>query len=394
MVIIMKEKLIRAAAFVLNGFYSLFKLLPVQKKITYISRQSNSLSVDYQLVIREMSRRHPEYQNVTLIRMIGKGFREKLGYCFHMIRQMYHVATSEIVVLDTYCIVVSLLNQRRSLTVIQMWHALGAMKKFGYSILDKGEGTDSSMAKAMRMHRNYTYVFTSSEFCSRYFAEAFHVTMDQMVVMPLPRLDLLHDEEYVRGIKEKIFERYPCLCTGEKRTIVYTPTFRKDGGDFEEEELKRAAEQLAGAVDFERYNLVMKFHPLSQITLEHEGTIVDTEFSTIDFCQVADTIVLDYSAVVFEASMLGKPMYFYTFDYDSYMRNRDVYIDFRKYIPGIMSEDAESLMSAIDSGASDTARLEKFRDLMISRPKSESYTCDIADFFERVLHEKSEKERQ
>ena len=31
-VIIMKEKLIRAAAFVLNGFYSLFKLLPVQKK--------------------------------------------------------------------------------------------------------------------------------------------------------------------------------------------------------------------------------------------------------------------------------------------------------------------------------------------------------------------------
>ena len=195
----MKEKLIRAAAFVLNGFYSLFKLLPVQKK-------SNSLSVDYQLVIREMSRRHPEYQNVTLIRMIGKGFREKLGYCFHMIRQMYHVATSEIVVLDTYCIVVSLLNQRRSLTVIQMWHALGAMKKFGYSILDKGEGTDSSMAKAMRMHRNYTYVFTSSEFCSRYFAEAFHVTMDQMVVMPLPRLDLLHDEEYVRGIREKIFE--------------------------------------------------------------------------------------------------------------------------------------------------------------------------------------------
>ena len=59
-----------------------------------------------------------------------------------MLRQMYHAATSEIVVLDTYCIIISLLKQRKSLKVIQMWHALGAMKKFGYSILDKGEGTD------------------------------------------------------------------------------------------------------------------------------------------------------------------------------------------------------------------------------------------------------------
>ena len=129
----------QGAAFLLNCLYSILKLLPVQKKITYISRQSNTLSVDFSMVIHEMEKRQPEYRNITLIKMIGDSIPEKIGYCFHMIRQMYHVATSEMVVLDTYCIVVSLLNQRKNLKVIQMWHALGAMKKFGYSILDKGK---------------------------------------------------------------------------------------------------------------------------------------------------------------------------------------------------------------------------------------------------------------
>ena len=69
----MKKRLIGAAAFLLNCLYRIFKLLPVQKKIAYISRQSNTLSVDFRLVIREMEKRRPEYKNVTRIKMIGNG---------------------------------------------------------------------------------------------------------------------------------------------------------------------------------------------------------------------------------------------------------------------------------------------------------------------------------
>ena len=76
-VVIMKEKLISGTAAVLNVIYSVLKLLPVQKKITYISRQSNTLPVDFQLVMREMKRRHPDYCQVPLIRMIGK--RDRRG---------------------------------------------------------------------------------------------------------------------------------------------------------------------------------------------------------------------------------------------------------------------------------------------------------------------------
>lgn len=390
----MKEKLIRGMAAALNCIYSIFKLFPVKKKITYISRQSNTLPLDFDLVIREMSRRHPEYQQVTLTKMIGKSIPEKIGYCFHMFRQMYHIATSEMVVLDTYCIAVSLLRQRKSLIVIQMWHALGAMKKFGYSILDKGEGTNHSLAEAMRMHRNYTYVFSSSEFCSQFFAEAFNVPRERMRVMPLPRLDLLRNPEHTEAVEKEILRQYPQLSDKRKKIIVYAPTFRKEGGSFEEKELEAAAEKLAKAVDYDRYNLVAKFHPLSGITLRNDNVIQDKKFSTIDFCQLADAVILDYSAVVFEIAMLGKPMYFYAFDYDSYMENRDVYIDFKKYVPGIITGDPQKLMTAIDGNETDPDRQKAFRDLMISRPKSGSYTEDVADFFEKALREQKERKRQ
>ena len=105
-------------------------------------------------------------------------------------------------------------------------------------------------------------------------------------------------------------------------------------------------------------------------------------------------MILDYSAVVFEISMLGKPMYFYAFDYDSYMKSRDVYIDFKEYVPGIITGDTQKLMAAIDNNESDSGRQKEFRDLMISRPKSTSYTADVADFFEKVLREQQERKRQ
>ena len=158
--------------------------------------------------------------------------------------------------------------------------------------------------------------------------------------------------------------------------------------------LKQQRKKLAKAIDYDRYNLVAKFHPLSGITLRNDNVIQDKTFSTIDFCQLADAVILDYSAVVFEIAMLGKPMYFYAFDYDSYMENRDVYIDFKKYVPGIITGDPQKLMTAIDENESDPDRQKAFRDLMISRPKSGSYTEDVADFFEKVLREQKERKRQ
>ena len=41
---------------------------------------------------------------------------------------MYHLATSRACIVDTYIIPVSILKHRDELIIIQIWHALGAIK--------------------------------------------------------------------------------------------------------------------------------------------------------------------------------------------------------------------------------------------------------------------------
>ena len=37
---------------------------------------------------------------------------------------------------------------------------------------------------------------------------------------------------------------------------------------------------------------------------------------------IADYVITDYSCILYEAGFMGKPLYFYAFDYDSYNKNR------------------------------------------------------------------------
>ena len=126
---------------ILNFIFYFMKLLPVQNKIVYISRQSNQKSEDMALLEAAIYRlESTSLKQVFLCKKFDGNIIYKFCYGFHMLKQMYHLATAKIVVLDSYCIAVSVLNQRSSLVVIQMWHALGALKKFGLSIVDKKEG--------------------------------------------------------------------------------------------------------------------------------------------------------------------------------------------------------------------------------------------------------------
>ncbi len=161
---------------------------------------------------------------------LGEGILSRLGYCFHILKQMHHIATSKVVVLDSYCIGVSALKQRKSLTVIQMWHALGSLKKFGFSIVGEGEGRDRELADAFSMHRNYTYILTSSHQCIHNFAEAFGYDEDHVVVMSLPRVDKLTGWDFKEGCLRRIYEAYPEF--RKKKVVVYAPTQRVRQGYF------------------------------------------------------------------------------------------------------------------------------------------------------------------
>ena len=69
--------LVRLAILILQLFYSLFKLLPVKKKITLISRQADTPSLDFKLLKKGIKKAYPDFDVVMLCRMFDGGIGRK-----------------------------------------------------------------------------------------------------------------------------------------------------------------------------------------------------------------------------------------------------------------------------------------------------------------------------
>ena len=381
--------IIKFGILILQLINSLFKLLPVKNKVTFMSRQADEPSLDHELLEAEIKREHPDYEVVMLCKMLDGGIGRKISYCFHLFTQMYHMATSKIIILDSYCILASVLKHRPSLLIIQMWHSVGTMKKFGYSILDKPEGSSSKLAHLMKMHHGYSYVLCAGEGYIDHLAQGFNVSKDIIRIFPLPRVELLQNEEYKAKKRREIFAAYPELDTeasdSPKKNIVYVPTFRKT----DDAEFDAAVKDFADSLDFSRYNLIVKAHPLAGIHStgsssetsyrDDKRIITADEFTSMDMLFIADAVVSDYSCIIYEAAVLMKPLYFYTYDYDSYTSTRDMYLDYKKEIPGPMCPDGRSLAEAIDKSSDyDYDRLSSFLKKYVSVTGHE--TRDIVEF--------------
>lgn len=349
----MKIAVIKIGIFILNIIYFFIKLFPINKnKVTFISRQSNEVSLDFRMIADELRKQNNNVKIVFMCKKLENGLLKKVRYCFHMVKQMYNIATSKVVILDSYCIPICILKQKKKLVVIQIWHALGSLKKFGYSSLDKKDGRDSKIAKAMRMHCNYTYILTSSAFSKQFFKEAFNAKDEQMLVMNLPRVDFLKSEKEQEKMQLRFLEIYP-ETNNKKKNILYCPTNRKGQ--------KIPLENMVKDIPFDKYNFIAKLHDGTEIIYVEGKTIQKkSNFTGMELLHVADYIITDYSAIVYEASITQKPIYFYTYDYDDYQINRGTYIDYMSEMPGPICKDFKQIMKLIEENEFDKIKEEKF----------------------------------
>lgn len=349
----------RAARLSLTVIYTPLKLLPTQHKVVMISREHPTEPNDFADLRAAIARRDPTIRVVTLVRMVPPGALAKVGYAAHMLRQLYHVATARVLVIDTYAIIASVLRHKKSLTIIQIWHALGAFKKFGLSIVGQAEGRDSRLAGAMRMHQGYDVVLASAEDARGPFANAFGTSIDKTVVAPLPRVDRLRDPARAADTRGRIYAQHPHL--RDKRVAVFAPTFRLDGGVIVDASLLTAALATIGV------HAVVKLHPLM---LGHFGSGIDTAagFSTQELLHIADLFITDYSSALYEAALVGVPSYFLAPDLDDYLASRDFYLDYRRDLPGPIVGDIAELVEAIAAEQATSADAAAFARRWVQVP--------------------------
>ncbi|MCH9275499.1 CDP-glycerol glycerophosphotransferase family protein [Bifidobacterium amazonense] len=364
-----------AARLAIGGFrltllalYRMFRHLPRHRRIVCLSRESDTAPIDFELVADYVVSHHPGYS----VRILARKLRNPVTYAAHMVRQLYYIATSEAVLLDTYAIAVSLLAGHIDVPVVQMWHALGNMKKFGYTAIGNGEGRDRTMASLMNMHKGYTSLLISSKSFITDYAAGFGVSPSIIHEAPLPRTDLLLDRAYRTRRRESIMRRFPQL--QGKRNIVYCPTFRKRTPVNQ----SQAMHALVDAIDFGRYNLIVKTHPLDDLHFDDPRVIQDYPDS-YDMLFAADYVISDYSTVIYEAGLLDLPVFLYGYDWKEYSSRRSLYIDPRRDIPTLFTADAGEIMDAIAHDRFNRAAYRTFIRRNVAVPSHGSCTQRVVE---------------
>ena len=356
----MKKIIIKIGKTFLNLIYAIIKIIPTKNQIVFISMQSDLPRLDFKLLAEEIDNKKLNIKLIFLCKKMNSSLNKKIDYfkyVFNMVgymfKAMYYLATSKVCITESYCVPISLLKHKKSLKIIQIWHASGAVKKFGYQSLDTLEGKSREIAELMCMHKNYDYVIAPSEITKKIFSEAFNIEKEKIVKLGLPRLEYITNPIYDKS--EKIYSEYPEL--KDKKIILYVPTFRK-GKNVNIDEI------LNYPIDKDKYKVIIKLHPLEDANISDEY-LIDSKYTSFDLIKIADYIITDYSILSIEASILRKPVFLYLYDLEEYDKNRGLNVDLSSELKSFTSKNFSDIMEKIIKDKFDISEIDIYKNKYI-----------------------------
>lgn len=325
---------------VLSLIYFFFKLIPVkEEKVLFCSRQSNKEPLDFLLIKNEIKKRASNVVFATVCSHLDNSVKGIVLFAVQILKSAYHLATSNICVVDSYWPAVSILKHKKNLKIIQIWHSIGKIKKSGFQSLDKKSGRKSNYAQILKMHNNYDYFIGGAPVWNRYYCEAFDITEDRILNYGLPRIDYLIDTE--KENRRKFFEEFPQW--KDKKIVLYAPTFRRN--------MKSKWNKIAEVKKYDDMLIIVKNHPGQSIgkVKENENILFINDWETIDLIAVCDYMITDYSSIALEAAVLKKKTLYWIYDYDEYMENSGTNINLKEELHDNVSEDINELIDSIEN---------------------------------------------
>lgn len=357
---------------------------PVQtRKIIFVENHEEQLTDNFILLYEALEKKaydiHVFYLKVSTSGW-GAVIRRTLGLIWDM-------TTAECVFISESNSVFGAFSMRRETKLVQLWHACGAFKKWGYSVADKAFGDDRKTLDTYSGHRNYDLVSVSGQAVCWAYEEAFGLQKNSGVVKPLgvSRTDFYFNVDRKQQAHLRLAGlEFPIA---GRKVILYAPTFR---GEIRYAKAPDALELpvLSGLRD--EYVLLIKNHPF----VRHR---VDIPESYSDFCMeitdqlsieelmlTADICITDYSSVVFEYSLLQRPILFFAYDLEEYYDERGFYYPYEDFIPGPLVQTTRDIVHNIRQiERFDYHKLVRFREQYMSGCDGHS-TERIIDY---VLHE-------
>ena len=300
---------------------------------------------------------------------IAKRQGGRLAQYIQLFRFYFLYAKTKAAFLVEVSLLTSCCRPRKGTEIVQLWHACGAFKKWGYSTIDLQWGGSARDFKWFPMHRFYTYACVSSPEVVPHYAEAFNCAPEVIRPWGVPRSDFYFRPGIAGQCRQQVLVEFPEI--GERKIVLYAPTFRGNSIRSARHEDMLNYETMAHALG-ESTVFLLKPHPRARRAIMEEETPEIVQSFVFDAMHLpietllgaADLVITDYSSLVFEYALLGRPMLFYAYDLEDYAGARDFYYPYLEFIPGDMAWDSDGLIAGIQrnlfEGQFDAGRVHAF----------------------------------
>ncbi len=262
------------------------------------------------------------------------------------------------------------IKKRKGQTYIQTWHGT-PLKRLGLDVTGYIKGADDikSLYRSFRLDgKRLDIMLSPSSFYGYCMAGAFGLKgkdLEKIAKLGYPRNDILYeaidkDRDDIRrklGIDENA------------KVILYAPTWRETALDPAKGSTYSNGLQFDPGLDIGAFAqslpddtvvLLRTHYFVAKGAKSKDSRVIDvSDYDDINELYIcSDILMTDYSSVMFDFAILGRPMVFYMYDIDEYKAVRDWYFPIED-LPGEIIKDEDRLREAVDIALNDDGTLAR-----------------------------------
>ena len=326
------------------GIYKIFCLLRrKEKRVFLIMTHDAGEEGNVGVIKKYLEDSEMDWDIICLTRQDTQfGGKKKIKKMWNFfIKKSYALATSSYVFQDNIFLPMAFLKFPKKVKVVQLWHGTGTIKKFGQ---DANVGRIKELER--RANETTTHLIVNAKEWKEKYSHIFGIKKEKTFVTGMPRTDLLFEKEKQEERVEAFYERNPNLIG--KKLVLYAPTFRDE--NLGEQSLPLDLEEMLEKLP-EDVVIGLKLHPFVANQFHYTGKekerIIDfskeSNLNTLLFA--SQSLITDYSSIVFEYVLLNKPIYFYAYDLEKFSEHgRGFYEEYESYVPGPVAKTTKELL--------------------------------------------------
>jgi CDP-glycerol glycerophosphotransferase len=305
-------------------------LLPIKEnKIFFFSYYGKQYGCNPKYISEQLLRQYPKgtYDIVWALNEPSIKLRDVRVVKTMSLKYFYELCTSKVII--TNFRTTGLYVKRKNQYYIQTWHSSLRLKQIEKDAESNLPEHYIQMAK--KDSKKCDLLLSGCKFSTSIFNRAFWYDGD-IFEHGTPRNDILlknNKEDFKSRILENI------NITPTNKVILYAPTFRKsDSLEVYQLEYSKIINQLKESHGGE-WTFLVKLHPhliskSKELVYGEDVKDVTTYDDIQELLSISDVLITDYSSLMFDFTLTGKPCFLYAPDLENYLANdRNLYFNIK-----------------------------------------------------------------